>query len=140
MGRYPKYLKTRNIRTLSSFLFHPDLPLKPKWTVKAHGIQVVKLFYLSRNEFLFLKGLRDRLVGRLQGEGKCPGEAKTPIHSKISLFKSPIRDVLDPSRVNPASHYEPTWMFETRDSILWSWKRTIEYFNQMTQAHGLATN
>ena len=96
--------------------------------------------YLGRKEFLFLKGLRDRFVGRLLGEAKGPGEAKTPLHKKISLFKSPMRDVLDPTRVNPVSHYEPTWMFETRDSILWSWKRAIEYFDQITQAHGLAIN
>ena len=112
----------------------------PDWTVKAHGIQVVKLLYLDGKEFLFLKGLRDGFVGRLFGETKGLGEAKTPLHKKISLFKSPMRDVLDLSRVNPPSQYQPTWMSETRDSILWSWKRTIEYFNQMTQAHGLATN
>ena len=96
--------------------------------------------YLGRKEFRVLKELRDRFVGRLLGEEKGLGEAKTPVRSKIGLFKSPTRDVLDSTKTNPASHYEPTWMFETRDSILWSWKRTIEYFNQMTQAHGLATN
>ena len=96
--------------------------------------------YLGRKEFGVLKELRDRFVGRLLGEGKGPGEAKTSLHLKISLFRSPIRDVSDLSRVNPPSEYQPTWVFETRDSVLWSWKRAIEYFNQMTQAHGLTTN
>ena len=101
------------------------------WRVKAHGIQVVRLFYLSRKELLFLKELRDRFVGGLLVERKGPGEAKTPIHSKISLFKSPTRDVLSPGRVNPPSFYESSSIWSTRDSILWGWRRATEYFGNL---------
>ena len=110
------------------------------WRVQAHGIQVLKLIYLSKKEFRFLKELRDRFVGRLLGERKSPSEAKKSGESKNYRFIGPVRDVLSPQIPNNLPDYEPTWMFETRDSILWSWNRAIEYFNQMTQAHGLATN
>ena len=101
------------------------------WRVKAHGIQVVKLFYLSKKEFLFLKELRDRFVGRLLGEGKGPGEAKTPPHSKNRWLLSPLRDVLSPGIENPASRYEPSMMWNTRDSFFWSWRRVDEYFRDL---------
>ena len=110
------------------------------WTVKAHGIQVVKLLYLGRKEFKVLKELRDKFVGRLLGERKGLGEAKTPLHSEISLFKSPLRDVVSPGRDNPASVYEATAMWNTRDSFFWAWRRVREYFNQMKEVHGLATS
>ena len=80
---------------------------------------------------MFLRGLRDGFVGRLLGERKGPGEAKTPLHSKISLFKSPTRDVLDRTRVNPASDYEATLMWNTRDALLWNWRRVGEYFRDL---------
>ena len=92
---------------------------------------MVRLFYLSGKEFLFLKGLRDRFVGRLLSERKGPGEAKTPLHSKISLFKSPIRDVLSPGIDNPASSHEAALIWNTHDSLFWNWRRVREYFRDM---------
>ena len=110
------------------------------WRVKAHGIQVVKLFCLRGEDFKVLKELRDRFVGRFWGGKKGSFEVKKSGDSKNHRFISPIRDVLSPRIDKASSGYEPTWMFETRDSSLWSWKRTIEYFNQMREVHGLAAN
>ena len=87
--------------------------------------------YLGRKEFLFLKGLRNRFVGRLLEEEKGPGEAKTPLHSKNPLFISPLRDVLSPGRVNPSSYYEPTNASTVFDSLFWRWRRTREYFRDL---------
>ena len=80
---------------------------------------------------MFLKELRDRFVGRLFGERKGPGEAKTPLHKKISLFKSPIRDVLSPGIDNPASSHEAALIWNTRDSLFWNWRRVGEYFRDL---------
>ena len=96
------------------------------WRVEAHGIQVVNLLYLGRKEFRVLKELRDRFVGRLLGERKGPGEARTPLHKKNGLVISPTRDSFGGVKDNPASHYEPTWVFSTRDSLFWSWQRVKE--------------
>ena len=87
--------------------------------------------YLNEKEFLFLKELRDRFVGRLLGETKGTGEAKTPIHKKIDLFKSPARDVLSPWVVNPSSDFEPTNASLTFDSLFWRWKRTRVYLKSL---------
>ena len=97
-----------------------------KWRVKAHGIQVVKLGYLGRNEFRVLKKLRDRFVGRLLWERKGPGEAKNSSDLKNRRFISPIRDVLSSGRVNPSSGYEATPIWNTRDSLFWAWRRVGE--------------
>ena len=99
------------------------------WRVKAHGIQVVRLCYLGGREFRVLKKLRDRFVGRALGEGKSPSEAKTPTHFQNGCIISPIRDVLSPGRDNPASNYEVSDIWDTRDSILWAWRRVREYLN-----------
>ena len=101
------------------------------WTVKAHGIQVVKLLYLGRKEFRVLKELRDRFVGRLPGERQGLGEAKTPLHSENHLFISPLRDVLSPGIVNPSSDFEPTNASTVFDSLFWRWRRTREYFRDL---------
>ena len=101
---------------------------------------MVSLFYLSSKEFKVLKELRDRFVGRLLGEGKGPGEAKKSGDLKNHRFISPIRDVLSPGRDNPASGYEATRIWNTRDSLFWAWRRVREYFNQMREVHGLAIN
>ena len=97
------------------------------WRVQAQGIQVLKLIYLSSKEFRLLKDLRDRFVGRLLGERKGPGEAKKSGDSKNHRFISPRRDVLSPGRDNPASSYEATPMWGTRDSLFWGWRRVAEY-------------
>jgi hypothetical protein len=86
---------------------------------------------------LFLKELRDGFVGRLLGERKGPGEAKTPLRLEDRLFTGHLRDVLNPDNDNPASDYRPTWMFETRDSLFWAWRRTRELFNDWSdEANG----
>ena len=95
---------------------------------KAHGIQVVKLFYLRGEEFKVLKELRDRFVGRFWGGEKGSFEVKRSGDSKKHRFISPIRDVLSPGRDNPASVYEATRIWNTRDSLFWSWRRAAEYF------------
>ena len=77
---------------------------------------------------MFLKKLRDRFVGRLPGEGKGPSEAKKPLYSKNRLFIGHLRDVVNPDKGNPAPDYEPTWMFETHDSLFWAWRRVKELF------------
>ena len=99
------------------------------WRVKAHGIQVVNLCYLGGREFLFLRKLRDRFVRRVLGEWKSPSEAKTPAHFQNSRIIGPIRDVLNPSRINSVSSYEATGIWSTRDSILWAWRRVREYLS-----------
>ena len=98
------------------------------WTVKAHGIQVVKLCSLGQREFKVLKKLRDRFVEKLWGGEKALGKAKIPLEKKNSLFTSPIRDVLNPRIGNPSSFYEATRMWNTRDSLFWGWRRVAEYF------------
>ena len=90
---------------------------------------MVKLCYLGGREFRVLRKLRDRFVGRVLGEWKSPSEAKTPAHSKNALFRSSIRNVLSPDRDNPASGYEATGIWSTRDSILWAWRRVRECLN-----------
>jgi len=100
-----------------------------KWRVKAHGIQVVKLCYLGGREFLFLRKLRDRFVARLLGERKGPGEAKQSRAFENHRFISPLRDVLSPCRENPTSGYEATCVWDTRNSLLWAWRRVREYLN-----------
>ena len=97
------------------------------WTVQAHGIQVLKLIYLSKKEFRVLKELRERFVGRLLGERKGPGEAKKSNESKNHGFISPLRDVLSRGRDNPTSDYEATRIWNTRDSLFWNWRRVVEY-------------
>jgi hypothetical protein len=87
---------------------------------------VCRLFYLKEKEFLFLKGLRDRFVGRVLKGWKRPSEAKKPLHKKNGLFKSPLRDVSNLPKGHPATGYEPSWVFETRDSRFWAWRRTKE--------------
>ena len=87
--------------------------------------------YLNGKEFLFLKELRDRFVGRLLGETKAPGEAKTPLHSKNHLFISPVRDVLSPGIVNPSSDFEPTNASLVFDSLFWRWRRTRVYLKSL---------
>ena len=101
------------------------------WRVKAHGIQVVKLFYLRGKEFKVLKELRDRFVGRFWGGEKSSFEAKNSGDSKNHRFIGPIRDVLSPGRDNPASVYEATLMWNTRDSLFWGWRRASEYFRDL---------
>jgi hypothetical protein len=110
---------------------------KKPWTVKAHGIQAVRLCYLSWKEFKVLRKLRDGFVGRLLGERKGLGEAKTPPHSKNPWFRSPVRDVLDPARTNPSSSYQATRMWHTRESAFWNWRGVKEYWDQMTEVHGI---
>ena len=78
---------------------------------------------------MFLRKLRDRFVARLLGERKGPGEAKTPAHFQNDRIISPIRDVLSPGRENPSSGYEATGVWETRNSLLWAWRRVREYLN-----------
>ena len=102
-----------------------------QWRVQAQGIQVLKLIYLSGKEFKFLKGLGDKFVGRLLGERKGLGEAKTPLHFKNHRIISPIRDVLSPGRNNPASGYEATSVWNAYDSLFWSWRRVGEYFKDL---------
>ena len=111
----------------SGVVIHPVFD----WRVKAHGIQVVKLFYLSSKEFKVLRELRDKFVGRLLGERKGPGEAKKSGESKNHRFISPLRDVLGPGRNNPTSGYEATPIWNTRDSLFWGWRRTAEYFRDL---------
>ena len=82
---------------------------------------------------MFLRKLRDGFVGRLLGGAKGPGEAKTPIHSENYLFKSPVRDVLDPDKANSPSSYESTKMWRTRDSLFWGWRRMSEYFRDLVR-------
>ncbi len=101
------------------------------WRVQAHGIQVLKLIYLSKKEFKLLRELRDRFVGRLAGERKGPSEAKKSTHSRNHRFISPIRDVLSPGRDNPSSGYEATRIWNTHDSLFWGWRRVAEYFRDL---------
>lgn len=83
---------------------------------------------LGVKEFKVLKILRDRFVGRLLGGEKPSGEAKTPSHKKISLFRSPLRDVVSLGQDNPTSAYEATRIWSTRESVFWNWRRVAEYF------------
>ena len=101
------------------------------WRVKAHGIQVVKLFYLGVGEFKLLKKLRDRFVSGFGIEEKDLGEAKKPLYSKNNRIISPIRDVLSPGRDNPPSSYEATRVWNTRDSLFWGWRRVAEHFRDL---------
>ena len=101
------------------------------WRVKAHGIQVVKLFYLRVEEFKVLKELRDGFVGRFWGGEKGSFEAKKSGDSKNHRFISPTRDVLSLGRDNPVSVYEATQVWNTRDSLFWGWRRTAEYFRDL---------
>ena len=103
------------------------------WTVKAHGIHVVNLCYLSSKEFKVLKKLRDRFVEKLWGGEKDSGEAKIPLSSKNHCFISPIRDVLNPGIGNSPSFYEATSVWNTRDSLFWSWRRAAEYFRTLSE-------
>ena len=80
---------------------------------------------------MFLKKLRDRFVARLLGERKGPGEAKQSRAFENHRFVSPLRDVLSPGRENPASGYEATPVWNTRDSMFWSWRRAAEYFRDL---------
>lgn len=85
---------------------------------------------MKEKEFLFLKGLRDRFVGRVLREWKRPSEAKKQVHFQNGSIISPIRDVLSPGRNNnPTSGYEATGVWGTRDSLLWAWRRVREYLN-----------
>ena len=78
---------------------------------------------------MFLRKLRDRFVGRVLRERKRPSEAKKSTRFEAGRITSPIRDVLSPGRENPASGYEATGIWDTRDSILWAWRRVREYLN-----------
>ena len=98
------------------------------WRVKAHGIQVVKLFYLGVGEFNLLKKLRGRFVRGVGFEEKDLDEAKKSLCSKNYHIISPIRDVLNLGIGNPASGYEAARMWNTRDSLFWGWRRVAEYF------------
>ncbi|MBI4432230.1 MAG: hypothetical protein HY592_01955 [Candidatus Omnitrophica bacterium] len=82
---------------------------------------------MGGREFEVLKELRDRFVGRLLGERKGPGEARTPLHKKNGLIISHTNDPPAPVKDDTASDYEPTWMFETRDSLFWAWRRVKEF-------------
>ena len=80
---------------------------------------------------MFLRKLRDRFVGRVLRECKEPSEAKKSTHFQASHSTSPIRDVLSPGRENPASGYEATPVWNTRDSMFWGWRRATEYFRAL---------
>ena len=77
---------------------------------------------------MFLRKLRDRFVGRLLGERKGLSEAKKPAHFQNSLIACPINGFKRQFKDNPASYYEPTWMFSTSDSLFWAWRRVKECF------------
>lgn len=93
------------------------------WRVKAHGIQVVKLCYLGGREFRVLKKLRDRFVGRVLREWKSPSEAKKSTHFQYGRL-------IDLRIDNPVSNYEATGIWDTRNSLLWAWRRVREYLNE----------
>ena len=83
---------------------------------------MVKLCYLRGREFGVLKKLRDKFVGRVLGEWEKPSEAK-----KSTYFQN--SRVIDLRIDNPASGYEATGVWETRNSLLWAWRRVREYLN-----------
>jgi hypothetical protein len=97
------------------------------WTVKAHGIQAVKLCSLGVGGFKVLKKLRCRFVEKLWNVRKGFDEVTTPPHKKNALFGSPVRDISRPVNDHqPPTGYEPTGIWSTRDSFFWAWRRVGE--------------
>jgi hypothetical protein len=78
-----------------------------------------------------LRKLRDRFVGSLLGERKGLSEAKQSGDFKHDSFISPTRDVLNLSKGNLASNYEPTHVYCVHNSLRWGWRRVNEYFRDL---------
>jgi len=94
--------------------------------VQVQGIQVFKLVYLSEEEFEFLKLKRVEFLKRVGYFGeKLPEGRKV---EKKDALGSPTNEDLKRGIHRYIPSYEPTNIFSTRDSILWSWRRVAEYY------------
>ena len=71
---------------------------------------------------MFLRKLRDKFVGKVLVECENTSEAK-----KSTYFQN--NRTIGPCRHNPVSGYEVSGIWNTRDSVLWAWRRVREYLN-----------
>ena len=93
--------------------------------VQAHGIHLFRLLYLSKEEFKFLKVLRENFLKKVRGFLEKPPKTKA-VAGKQPIVSPATVDLS--SRIdNHARCYEPTNILATRNSLFWSWRRVNEY-------------
>ena len=95
------------------------------WRVQAHGIHLSRLIYLSKEEFKFLKVLRENFLKKVRGFFEKP--PKTRVAARKHPVVSPVTVDLSSRIDNHTRCYEPTNMVTTRDALFWGWRRVNEY-------------
>jgi len=96
------------------------------WRVQAQGIHLRRLVYLTKEEFQFLRSLRERFLKRRRRFFEKP--PRTRFVAKKQPLVCPTNNALLPGIDRCIPCYEPANIDVTRDSLFWRWRRVKEYY------------
>jgi hypothetical protein len=102
-----------------------------KRRVQAQGIHLEKLVYLSKEEFKFLKQKRVEFLKKWGQFGE--EEPKVGLGGKKEAIRGCIKEDLKGRIRNHTPCYEATNIHATRDSLIWSWRRVKEYYQDLEE-------
>ena len=102
--------------------------------LRAHGIHLRRLIYLSKEEFKFLKLLKARFLKKRRRFSKRR-EARS-FTAKKELLECPASEDLYQANGNGQLCYEPTNIGFAWDSALWRWRRVKEYHRDLRDMDG----
>jgi len=109
--------------------------LHTNWRDKAQGIHLPlsKLIYINKEEFKLLRSLRFCFLKGIRRFFRK--EAKSEKYGEKSSNKSNIKRDLDQGNGKIYPSYEATKIEDTRNSLLWSWRRVRAFYREMQEIY-----
>ena len=96
--------------------------------MQAQGIHLRRLIYISKEEYKILRGLRDSCLKRW--ERFFGRRSKPRTNGKKKRVGWPTRRDLDGRYNKILPGYEASKIWDTRDSMMWKWRRVREYYKE----------
>jgi len=96
------------------------------------------LIYLSKEEFKYIKVLKERFLKRAHGFFKKAPRARF-VGKREALESLRSKDFL-PGNGNIFPCYESTNILQTRYSLFWSWRRVKRYYDELFEEENIQKN
>ena len=105
-----------------------------KGVVKAEGIQVCRIIYLSKEEFRILKILRGKFLKRTGNNYKKERKERNVLEREA--LECPTMEDLREWIGRSTLDYELTdFMEDSRNSLFWGWRRVKEYYREISEKY-----